>query len=676
MAPAMPTRRSICWLVVLALCLAQALAAQCLNDSCLSAIQYAPTGRNVTADCLSFLAQTAPTGTSSRRTATTTVTSTKRVATLTLHRSATVITKTGSTSSTASETENNGNHKLTKVDYDALNGERPGFSHVQALQERRVTTSSTLATLPYYAKNCASEADYYSACSCLRLSQITRAAARPVTTKTVTAIKTIANVTLPPFFANSTIPARKNGTGTGTVTSTIYPGRKSGSGSPLRPTTLFTSRVASSIEANSDSGSTSVISSSAPSATKSTVHVVTIAIPTTKKELLWVNTTSTRSYPAGETAAAPYTNSTAALATAPANITTSSTQLNAPTSAKYPIPINSTVSWYNRTPTSSLLASTSTGVAKTTASVKFPIYKNTTGDRASWYNGTSTSFLPLDPGTGVLLTTNPLTSPTTTTTTTTIARLPFLINTTAIWSNGTAPTISTIQGTGTGTGKLLTNAGYDNTSTSTSTSTPTSRASATTPSSKPPATEDLDLTCSETSTPFLLRVSQPGGTFDKWFVHLVGNGLLFTSSQSQASSFSVEKTGHLCAVGYTDERGRPRIAAVGFDVADTGSGNGTGSGDGDGDGDGDGVGRKGIRGEGPVWMLRQEILKVYSEDYKALECTKGDEGLSCGVGNSTNDAVGSGWVGCGLQLSLGRDIIDVGYGGLNCPAVGLEVVGS
>lgn len=62
-------------------------------------------------------------------------------------------------------------------------------------------------------------------------------------------------------------------------------------------------------------------------------------------------------------------------------------------------------------------------------------------------------------------------------------------------------------------------------------------------------------------------------------------------------------------------------------------------------------------------MLRQETLKVYSEDYNALECTKGDGGLSCSVGNSMNDAV-KGWVGCGLQLSLGRDIIDVGYGGV------------
>ncbi|EGO58300.1 hypothetical protein NEUTE1DRAFT_146714 [Neurospora tetrasperma FGSC 2508] len=675
MAPAMPTRRSISWLVVLALCVAQALAAQCSNDSRLSAIRNAPTGRNVTADCLSFLAQTAPTGTSSRRTTTTTVASTKRVATLTLHRSATITTRTEPTNSTASETEDNGNHKLTEVDHDALKVERPGFLPAQALQERRVTTSPTSATLPHYAKNCASEADYSSACSCLGLSQTTRAAARPVTTTTVTVFETVANVTLPPFFANSTIPGRQIGTGTGTAMSTVYAGRKNGSGNSLRPTTLFTSRVTSSIEASSDPGSTSVISSSAPSATKSTVHVVTIAIPTTTKELLWLNTTSTHSYSAGEATAAPYTNSTAALATAPANITTFSTQLNIPKSAKYPVLLNSTASWHNGTSTSSLLANTSTGVVRTTASVKFSVFKNTTG-RASWYNSTSISFLPLDPGTVVLLTTgtkvtlttNPITSPTTTTTT--IARLPFLINTTSLWSNRTATTISTVQGTGTGTGTgiLITNTGYHNTSTSTPTSTST-----TTPSPKPTATKDL--TCSETSTPFSLRVSQPGGTFDKWFVHVVGNELLFTISQFQASSFSVEKTGHLCAVGYTDGNARPRIAAVAGAVADAGAGAASGNGTGSGDGAGDGGGRKGVGGEGPVWMLRQETLKVYSEDYKALECTKGDGGLSCGVGNSTNDEVGSGWVGCGLQLSLGSDI-DVGYGGLNCSAVSLEVVES
>lgn len=36
MAPAMPTRRSISWLAVLVLCVAQALTAQCSNNGCLS----------------------------------------------------------------------------------------------------------------------------------------------------------------------------------------------------------------------------------------------------------------------------------------------------------------------------------------------------------------------------------------------------------------------------------------------------------------------------------------------------------------------------------------------------------------------------------------------------------------------------------------------------------------
>lgn len=145
----------------------------------------------------------------------------------------------------------------------------------------------------------------------------------------------------------------------------------------------------------------------------------------------------------------------------------------------------------------------------------------------------------------------------------------------------------------------------------------------------------------------------------------------------------------MCAVGHNDGGGRPRVAAVGVAVggAGAGAGNVTGSGSGDGSGNGigsgdgagagDGKGRGvGGEGQGPVWMLRQGTLKAYWEDYQALECTKGDGELSCALANATHDAVGSAWVGCGLQLSLGRDIIGVGYGGLNCSAVGLEVVES
>ncbi|KAA8634501.1 hypothetical protein SMACR_02017 [Sordaria macrospora] len=585
-------------------------------------------------------------------------------------------------------------------------------------------------TLPLYAKECASEAGYSLACSCLGFPRITRAAAQPVTTKTVTVIRTVGNVTLPPFFANTT---RLAGNGTGTVGSTIHTGKSSGRTNSTRPTTLFTSRVSSSKGVSSGwglssvsrtttlssskaifkgtsngSGSISVSSLSSSSTTKSTVHVVNIATLTTTKEPLWVNTTSTRSHLAGNTTLAPYTDSTAVLATAFENITTSS-RLNATTSVNYSILLNTTASWYKGTSTSSILAGTGTGVISTTASVKLPIPQNTT---ASWYNGTSTSIQPLGTGTGIILTTGmgrpitttsaripypqnptapwsngtsttfpplgtgtaiilttgtgvilttaPFTYLTTTTTVITSARFPFPLNTTAFWSNGTATTSSTILGTGTGigTGIIITGTGYYK-------STPT-----TTTSAKPTATATEDLTCGETTTPFALRVTQPGGTFDKWFVHVVGNGLLFTSSQSQGSAFSVEGTGHLCAVGYGDSNGKPRIAAVGV----AGAGAGTE--------EDETHTESGEAGEGPVWMLRQGTLKAYWEDYKALECTRDGGGLSCApAANGTSAGAvagadgGGGWVGCGLMLSLGRDV-DVGYGGLNCSSIALEVVES
>ncbi|KAK3399198.1 hypothetical protein B0T20DRAFT_436220 [Sordaria brevicollis] len=630
------TRGRCIWLAILALCLAQALAAQCSNDSCLSAIRNAPTGNNATADCLSFLEeQAAPTGTLSGKTTTTTVTSTKRIATLTLHRLATITEQARKTNSNP-EADKNGNHKRAEVEDGGVTGESQG-DRTEAVLERRVTTSPASVAVPLYAKECASEADYSSACSCLGLSWITKAAAQPVSTKTVTAFRTIANVTLPPFFANSTRTAG-NGTGTGggTVSSTVYTGRTTSSTSSIRPTTLFTSRVTSSKGAGSPA-STSISSSSKPSTTKSTVNVVTVTTLTTTKAPLWVNTTSTLSYSAGNTTIPYFTNSTTALPTVSANVTSSIWINTTTTSVRYPTAVNSTASWYNGSVTSTALAGTGTGAVKTSASTKLPIRYNTT---ASWYNGTSTSSLPLGTGTGhLILTTAPIAFPTSTS-----VRFPYPVNTTAYWGNGTATTAFPGRGTGTGTGFWGTGTGYYNTSTPTSTST----------SASPTATEDL--TCGETSTPFSLRVSQPGGTFDKWFVHVVGNGLLFTSSQERASSFSVEGTGHLCAVGYNDGNGKPRIAAVGVAGAT--------------DGDNEEEGR--VEGEGPVMMLRQGTLKAYKDDYKALECTK-DGGLSCKPANVTSTADGGGWVGCGVQLSMGRDI-DLGYGGLNCTAVSLEVV--
>ena len=123
-------------------------------------------------------------------------------------------------------------------------------------------------------------------------------------------------------------------------------------------------------------------------------------------------------------------------------------------------------------------------------------------------------------------------------------------------------------------------------------------------------------------------------------------------------------------MGYGDSNGKPRIAAVGV----AGAGAGTE--------EDETHTESGEAGERPVWMLRQGTLKAYWEDYKALECTRDGGGLSCApAANGTSAGAvagadgGGGWVGCGLMLSLGRDV-DVGYGGLNCSSIALEVVES
>ncbi|OIW32895.1 hypothetical protein CONLIGDRAFT_640064 [Coniochaeta ligniaria NRRL 30616] len=154
-------------------------------------------------------------------------------------------------------------------------------------------------------------------------------------------------------------------------------------------------------------------------------------------------------------------------------------------------------------------------------------------------------------------------------------------------------------------------------------------------------TRILDTTCGETAAPFSLQVSQPGGLLDGWYAFLSGDGVLFTSARSSATSFSVEGSGHLCAVGYEGEFGYPVIAVV-TNLSDSGA----------------------------VWLLDGRRAAAFSEDYVPVECqTGGGGGLACAAGATRN------WVGCGLQLDLsseagGSVVVD----GLNCSAISLEVV--
>lgn len=148
----------------------------------------------------------------------------------------------------------------------------------------------------------------------------------------------------------------------------------------------------------------------------------------------------------------------------------------------------------------------------------------------------------------------------------------------------------------------------------------------------------LDTTCGETSTPFQLQVSSPSSPFDKWFAHLSGDGILFTSEASSATSFSIEASRHLCAVGYEGIKGYPVIAVIG---------NATDS--------------------GAVWFLDGKIAQVLGDDYVAIECDVGGGGLKCEAQGRED------WFGCGLQLDLGSGERTEGDG-IECKGVELRIV--
>jgi hypothetical protein len=160
-------------------------------------------------------------------------------------------------------------------------------------------------------------------------------------------------------------------------------------------------------------------------------------------------------------------------------------------------------------------------------------------------------------------------------------------------------------------------------------------ANTTIPTSSP--TRILDTSCGETATPFHLQVSQPSGPFDNWYAHLSGDSILFTSEQSTATSFSVEGSKHLCAIGYEGELGNPIIAVIG-NVTDSGA----------------------------VWLLDGKVAEALESDYVPVECEVGGGGLKCVAQDRGN------WLGCGLQLDLGKDAGTVD--GIECTGIELRVV--
>ncbi|KAK8088749.1 hypothetical protein PG997_003710 [Apiospora hydei] len=151
------------------------------------------------------------------------------------------------------------------------------------------------------------------------------------------------------------------------------------------------------------------------------------------------------------------------------------------------------------------------------------------------------------------------------------------------------------------------------------------------------------MTCGETASPFMLKVSQPSGLFDGWFAKVLANTIIFTSSANHSSKFSVESSGYLCAVGYKGEDGNPTIAIVEDKKDLTGS---------------------------AVYLVDQKRMEDLSKQgYGTLDCAVNGD-LACQGGQDYKN-----WVGCGLGLDISSDdgenvVVD----GWNCTSVALSAV--
>ncbi|KAK7757517.1 hypothetical protein SLS62_000532 [Diatrype stigma] len=170
-------------------------------------------------------------------------------------------------------------------------------------------------------------------------------------------------------------------------------------------------------------------------------------------------------------------------------------------------------------------------------------------------------------------------------------------------------------------------------------------------------TTTIETTCGETSTPFAVQVAQPGGMFDGWYLKLSGDAIIFappsaadSPSSSPATQFSVEGSGHLCAVGRVGAEGNAVIA-----IAETANAT------------------TGVTGSG-VYFVDPEVLGgIADQGYAALQC----DGVSPGGGAELTCAEGAleYWVGCGLGLDITSDGDGTAeIGGWNCTGVTLSPV--
>ncbi|KAJ4422621.1 hypothetical protein N0V82_002740 [Gnomoniopsis sp. IMI 355080] len=155
------------------------------------------------------------------------------------------------------------------------------------------------------------------------------------------------------------------------------------------------------------------------------------------------------------------------------------------------------------------------------------------------------------------------------------------------------------------------------------------------------STSALDTSCGVTSPLFPLQVAgADGSSFNKWWLKLSGNSILFTPQKEKATGFGVNAaTQHLCV----PQTGRlPLIAIVEARLDSS-----------------------------PLYFLDANFTKGYEPEYEPISCndlTGAGSQLTCSNGN------GKIWSGCGLQLELGSGQSTNGV--LNCSSISLSAMAS
>ncbi|KAI0157088.1 hypothetical protein GGR52DRAFT_189480 [Hypoxylon sp. FL1284] len=641
--------------------LATGTATSCAVDDCLRAVQDATSSLREK-DCESFVKVTVTPATS-------TVFST------------TAVTTTGTTTRTTTQT-------ITSAATEPSKRWLARHEVVDLLMGRAVNSGGPVTArataIPSYASLCASSVAYESACSCLGMSPTTVTAPTPSTTQVIRVVETTTAAmihTVTSFVNGSSLLGNFTGSRFGNSTGVHLNTTNSGVSSSLPVSSTLSSSSSSPKESSSTAstdkyrlknpltaGATSsskvdsvLATTSSSSGTSSLAH--------TSSAAGFSNSTDFLSGSNATTSAGKFANSTSTSATLTS--AASGTGFSSGTSGRSADVLNAT---------KSTLFLNSTQVAIANATLSTTGFPDLTGSVLP-ANITSSPFLNSSTVAALLNLTQAAADNSSSSTAklrpnSTVSALAMSI-TSAPFLNSTAAAL--LNSSTAVPFQNITHAPFLN---ATSTTAPFANATSSSVRFANPTTAPTPTsTCVATSAPFAVRVGQPGGLFDGWYLRLSGDQALFNPSLDSATRFSFDTSSSSSGSG-SAQQSQSHLCSLDSGAAGAGglaSGNASAV---------VAVAENRTDAAGSaVYFVPPRLLDDIENDkhdwYAPLECSGGG-----GAGGGTNGTAGNAtatldcaqggkefWVGCGLGLDITSDgdggaVVD----GWNCTAVTLSIV--